>query len=448
MRLPIWLSTAFVGRRGRRAARVRAFEVRAGRELGLGYEDAGVLELADRDGRAGFNTKRWGPGNRETRGLLAVLSTGPTHAAVVRVRMEEELAGIAASHAQARERFQAYRNAAYDAQTRVAQQASRRQELVRELADHKLVEPTSRWPVMLLLLLLALGDLTMTAAAMTVFNLSDARLLSWLPFSELHLAAAPTVVGMFGAAHFLGESLKAHRYEPQQRSGLKIVAAVSLAGGLCLALSISAVRSAFLNANGITASAGAFIGIQLGLLLVAVAASTSAAHPYGPAWRQMQRRAWLADRRYGRARGRAGQQAAEVNALAVEYRHRVVAARATVEVVSSDVVRQGHLYIRELQHGQPEPVEEELYPGELPEPARPRSVQELLDYPDVAAGSSLATPVPVDLDDLDEAWEKLRQRHLNGTAPADASGDDDGPMPAPLHPVASESDTSPEPGAA
>ena len=168
--------------------------------------------------------------------------------------------------------------------------------------------------MMLLLLLLTLGDLTMTAAAMAVFNLSDARFVGWLPFSQLHVAAAPTVVGMFGAAHFLGESLKSHRYEKEQRSVLKIVAGASLAGGLCLALSIAAIRSAFLNANAIPASSGAFIGIQLGLLLVAVAASTWAAHPYGPAWRQMERRAWLADRRYGRARWRVGQQAAVVNA--------------------------------------------------------------------------------------------------------------------------------------
>ena len=449
MRRPVSLSAPFAVRGRRRATRGRAIEVRPGRDIGLGYDDHDVLEMAARDGQAGFNASPWGQGNRETRGLLAVMFTGNTHGAAIRVRLEEELAGIAVAYAHARERFQTYRNAACDAQMRVVEQVVRRRNLTKKLDEHCLDEPMSRWPVMLLLLLLAMGDLTMTAAAMAVFNLSDARFVGWLPFSELHLAAVPIVVGMLASAHFLGESLKAHRYEKEQRSVLKIVAGASLAGGLCLALSIAAVRSAFLNANGVPASSGAFVGVQLGLLLAAVAASTWAAHPYGPAWRQMERRAGLANRRYGRARWRVGQQATVVNALVEQFRRRVWAARAGVEVVSSDVVRQGHLYIRELQHGQPEPTEEALYPGELPSPARPQTVEELLNYPDGAKDSSLIAPEPVNLDDLDDAWEKLRRQCLNGKEPpADASVDSEGPEPTPLHPVADGTDTSPEPGAA
>jgi hypothetical protein len=70
----------------------------------------------------------------------------------------------------------------------------------------------------------------------------------------------------------------------------------------------------------------------------------------------------------------------------------VAAARAGVETVASDVARQGHLYVRELQHGQPEPIEEELYPGELPKLARPKTVEELMNYPDGAKDSSLRAP--------------------------------------------------------
>jgi hypothetical protein len=289
--------------------------------------------------------------------------------------------------------------------------------------------------VMVFLGLLILGDLTMASVAMAVLNLSDARYVSWLPISELQLAAVPTVVGMFGAAHWLGESLKAHRCEPQQRMILKIVAGASVAGGLCLALSVAAIRTSYLNANGVPALSSAFAGLQLGLLAVAVAASTWTAHPYGPAWRLLERRERQADRRYERARSRAGQEAAAVNALVRDFQGQVTAARAGVEAVLSDVVRQGHLYIRELQQAQPQPTEEELYAAGLPKLALPKSVQELLDYPDVAEGSSLAPPKLVDLGDLDKDWEQLRRRRMTAMQPADPDVDGDEPEPAALQPV-------------
>ncbi len=52
----------------RRQATGKAIEARPSRELAFAYEDAGVLELAARDGQSGFNTMRWGPAEpRDTR---------------------------------------------------------------------------------------------------------------------------------------------------------------------------------------------------------------------------------------------------------------------------------------------------------------------------------------------------------------------------------------------
>jgi hypothetical protein len=420
--------------------------VRPGRELGLGYDDRAVVELAARDGQAAFNTKRWGA-NRALHGLLAVLITAVTHGAAVRVRVEEELVGIAAAYADAREKFRVERIMAYAALTQVTLAAARRRELTKKLADHKLGEPTSRWPVLLFLLLVTLGDLTMTAAAMAVLNLSDRPYWSGLPFTELHLAASAAVVGMIGAAHFLGETLKAHHYEKDLRSVLKIVAGVSVAGGLGLALSIAALRTAFLRSNGVPAQSVIFVGLQVGLFAVAVAASIWTAHPYGPAWRQMERQERRADRRYTPARRRAGERAAVLNALVARWVYVVAAARAGVEAVASDARRQGHLFLRELQHGQPEPTEEELYAGELPEPAWPKSVQELRGDSEAAEGSSLAVPESVNLDDLDDEWEQLRQQRVTAVG-SDADMDGEGPEPTGLHPVADDPDASPRPGAA
>src|SRR6266511_2661733 len=422
-----------------RRARSGVIEVRRGREkLPTRYSDDAVLKMATRDGQSGFNTNRWGPGNRQEYGLGVVRATAGTHGAAVRVALEEDLAKVAVAHVHEREKFGVCRATAYNALTPVARTATRPHLLMRKLAEHELGEPTSRWPVLVFLGLLILGDLPMTPTAMQVLNLSDRRFVSWLPFAEVHVAAVPVVVGMFGAAHWLGESLKAYRYEPQLRLARKIIAGLSATAALALALSVAAIRTSYLNANGVPAQSGAFVGIQLGLVAVATAASMWSAHPYASAWRQLEREERRADRHYGRARQRAGQQAAAVNGLAEEFRRRVEAARAGLEAVLSDItVRQGYLYRWALQHGQPEPTEEELFAGPLPELALPRSVQELLDYPSLPPGSSLTAPEPVDLHDLDEAWERLRQRRLSALW-ADGSSGVDGQEPVLRHPLALE----------
>jgi|SRR5215470_5283731 len=434
MQLPILRKARFAAAANPRREKRKIITVSPGRKLGLGYDDQAVVELAAQDGRSAFNTDRWGPGNRSLHGLLAVLITAITHAAAIRVKLEEVLAGIAVAYALKRQQFKTDLSAAHDALTWVALAAARRRALMQKLQALSLEEPTARWLVMIVLGLLIIGDLTMSSAAMAVLNIPDTPFVSWLPFSELHLAAMATVVGMIGAAHWLGESLKAHHYEKDLRSVLKVIAGVSLTGGLCLAVSVAVIRTAYLNANGVPALTGAFVAMQAGLLGVAVAASARSAHPYRAEWRRMERQERQADKQYKPARQRAGQQAAAVNALVAQWGHEVTAARAGAEAVSSDVVRQGHLYIRELQHGQPEPTQEELYAGDLPVPVWPAGVQELLNYPKVTEGSSLAAPELVNLDDLDKAREKLRWRDTTLSS-ADDSGKSDEPEPEPLHPV-------------
>ena len=66
-----------------------------------------------------------------------------------------------------------------------------------------------RWAETAFLGVLGIGDLTMTSVSFMVLNISDRPFVSWLPFSALTLAAIPVVGGMLGAAHFLGESIRA-----------------------------------------------------------------------------------------------------------------------------------------------------------------------------------------------------------------------------------------------
>ncbi len=378
--------------------------------LGTHYPDADVQEMASEDGGYRFNTAAWGPGNRVVHGLLAVLHSAVTHALAVMLWADRTLGEVAAAHAQALERFRALRVEAYTALAAAGRAEARKMALAEKLADRGLELPVAAWRVLGLLALLGVGDLTMTSTAMMVFNISDRPYVSWLPFSALQVAAVPVVVGMLAAAHFLGEAIKAHRCEPRQQQVIKMVGLAAVGGGLSLSLSVAAIRTSYLAANGVSALTLPFIGIQLGLFLVAVAASAWTAHPYRAEWRQAVREAREAVHDFLAARGSAARQAAAVNKLAVTHRSLVAQAQDGAEAAFSDVYRQEHVYLRGLQHGQPEPVTEELYSGSLHQVELPGPVRDLQHYPDVTPGGNLAPLERVSLDDLDKEWLGLQEQ--------------------------------------
>jgi hypothetical protein len=380
---------------------------KAGRYLGTRYPDGDVAAMAAEDGRARFSTPAWGLPNRVLHGLWAVIQAAVTHAVAVRLWLDGRLAQIAGSHARATQRFLARLAKAQVKQAAVARIAARRCALAEKLADRGLDPPTSAWPVLAFLGLLGLGDLTMTSVAMLVLNISDHPYVAWLPFSALQVAAVPVVFGMLAAAHFLGGSIKAYRCEQRLRPVTMTIGLVSLGGGLSLALSVAEIRSSYLAANGVPSLFWPFIGIQLGFFAVAVAASTWAAHPYRGEWRQVTHELRTTVRRYLAARRSVGRLAGRVNKLVSQQDSLVARAIAGVAAAGSDGARQGHLYLRGHQHGLPESVIEELYPGLMPQAETPGPVAELQQYPDVRQGSNLAPLAKAALDDLDDAWVKL-----------------------------------------
>jgi hypothetical protein len=175
-----------------------------------------------------------------------------------------------------------------------------------------------------------------------------------------------------------------------------------------LALGVAAVRSSYLTANGIEAMTITFVALQAGLFAAAVAISVHGAHPYGPALRQQERRFSRAVSRFHRQRRRAGRQAAAVNAAVSTHRGAVTAARAGVEAVAGDTIRAGDLYRRALLHGYPEPTTDPVFEAEVADIEMPGSVQELLRYPDVPAGSTLTPPTAVSCKTLDRHWAALQ----------------------------------------
>jgi hypothetical protein len=367
--------------------------------------------MASEDGQILLSTQAWGE-NRELHGEQALLQAAVTHAVAVRQWLDTTLGEVGESHAHAWQEFSTGLISARAAQTAVAVEAAQLALLRAKLADRGLEPPTSPWKVTALLAILGVGDLTMTSVALMVLNISDRPYVNWLPVSALQVAAVPVVFGMLTAAHFLGESIKAHRYEPTLHPMIKIIGWAALGGGLCLALSVAAIRTAFLTANGVSALSLPFIGIQLGLFAVAVAASAWAAYPYRAEWRQAAHAVRRAIRRYHAKRRSVGRLAGVVNALV--RKHRSLVARGTdgAEAVLSDGIRQGHLYRRGHQHGLPGSAAEKLYPGPVCQRELPGAVTELLhDYPNVKPDSSLAPPERATLDELDTIWAGL-QEHM------------------------------------
>ena len=394
------------------------------------YTDDEVEAMAQEDGEVGLLGPPGAPGGRVLHGEQAVRASSVTGALGVRNYLDSRLLGkIREAHARALQAFRTGKAEALRALTTMITQNARLDELRTRLAGEGLDPPVPRWAGTAFLVILGLGDLTMTSVSFMVLNISDRLFVSWLPFSALTVAAIPVVGGMLGAAHFLGESIRARRHEPGLRQ--LIIGAASLTGGLCLAFAIAAIRSAFLAANGVMTLTLPFFGIQIGLFAVATAASAWAAHPFHAQWKEAARAVRRAARDYRTARRRASKLAGVVNRLTALQLTLVSQAASSARAVLSDGTRQRYLYRRGYALGSsPESAAGDLW-AELGDPALPPEVLDLLDYPDrIRRGSNVEPLESVNLDDLDAAWEDLqRQMRLEAEA-ARRAGEDRSPAPA------------------
>jgi hypothetical protein len=394
------------------------------------YADDEVEAMAQEDGEAGLLGPPGGPGNRVLHGEQAVRESSATGALGVRNYLDgKRLRRIREAHARALQSFRTGKADAFRTLTAVIGQHARLEELRNRLADKELDPSVPRWAGTAFLAVLGLGDLTMTSVSFMVLNISDRLFVSWLPFSPLTVAAIPVVGGMLGAAHFLGESIRARRHEPGLRQ--VIIGIASLIGGLCLALAVAAIRSAFLAANGVMTLSLPFIGIQVGLFAVATAASAWAAHPFHAQWKEHTRTLRRAVRRYRAKRRRAGRRAGMVNGHAARHLSLVSQAASSARAVLSDGTRQRYLYRRGYAlASSPEPAAADLW-ADVAGPVLPPEVLDLLDYPDhIRPGSNIEPLESVNLDDLDADWEKLQRQLQHEDEAARRARDEHGMTPA------------------
>ena len=399
-----------------------------GARLRTRYADGEIEAMAQDDGDIGLLGPPGGPGNRVLHGELAVQEASATGVLGVRNYFDGVLGKIRERHARVLQAFLSAKAEARAALAKVSTETARQEGLRRRLAGEGLDPPVPRWAEAAFLGVLGIGDLTMTSVSFMVLNISDRPFVSWLPFSALTLAAIPVVGGMLGAAHFLGESIRARRHEPGPRQ--VITGAASLASGLLLAVSVAAIRSAFLAANGVMTLSLPFIGMQLGLFAVATAASTWAAHPFQAQWKAAARAVRHAGRGYRAARRRAGKLAGIVNKLAARQLTFVSMAASGGWAVLSDGTRQRYLYRRGYALASaPELAVEDLWVP-LAKPELPGEVLDLLDYPErIRKGSNLEPLESASLDDLDAAWENLQRQLQNEADAARRAGEERAPAP-------------------
>ena len=176
------------------------------------YTDDEVEAMAQEDGEVGLLGPPGAPGGRVLHGEQAVRASSVTGALGVRNYLDSRLLGkIREAHARALQAFRTGKAEALRALTTMITQNARLDELRTRLAGEGLDPPVPRWAGTAFLVILGLGDLTMTSVSFMVLNISDRLFVSWLPFSALTVAAIPVVGGMLGAAHFLGESIRARR---------------------------------------------------------------------------------------------------------------------------------------------------------------------------------------------------------------------------------------------
>lgn len=409
--------------------------VKPGDWLRTRYIDGEVETMGQEDGDAGLLGPTGEPGQRVLFGELAVWEAPITGALGVRYHLDRALGRIRARHARVLQACWPAKAEARAELARVIRENTQQESLRRRLGGMGLEPPTPRWAEAVFLGVLGIGDLTMTSVSFMVLNISDRPFVSWLPFSALTLAAIPVVGGVLGAAHFLGESIRAHRHEPGRRP--MIIGATSLAGGIGLALSVAAIRSAFLAANGVLPLSLPFIGIQLGLFAVATAASTWAAHPFQAQWRAAARASRRARSGYRSARRRAGRLAGRVNLQAARQLTAISKAASAAQALLSDGTRQRYLYRRGYALASAPESAADLWVPPAP-PELPREVLDLLEYPDrIRTGSNLEPLESVTLNDLDAAWENLqRQAQDEADTAARRAGDERRPARAPsLYPL-------------
>lgn len=395
-------------------------KVTADRTYGGGYTDEQLEKWAVEEGHASYHDRSvWGE-NTEPRTIYAVNAAVEVQRDLVAHAYAEDSADLERQLEDAMPRAkltgqQVLEDIGKEEEARVEAERlageTRRQGLVR---PHR--GDARRY--LLKLAALALGDMAFISVSFQVFGLSDGLAFGFVPYSsDLHIAALSSVLALLYLAHHSGEGIAtlAHRRR-LHRDGDRVTAPLAvedygapvvwIAGALMVIVGVAAVREVYLVSLGVEAHSWAFVLIQGGVLLAALALSTSHAHPLTREWERVSRHVSKATRRALQSSEQHADLVARVNRL-IDTREALFAmAVRHMRLAGHDAQRQSQVYARRVQLSQPEPVHERLFPEELPRPAEPSDEELAKDLTATGDGPEFDR---LGLEEIEARREQLRR---------------------------------------
>lgn len=230
------------------------------------------------------------------------------------------------------------------------------------------------------------GELALVAAAMQIFGLSDTPIIPGIVWSDdLHLFALGILVALNVLGEFAGIKLKriAHtlhlrrrEVDTERRQQLPRIswwdvawAAALLAVGFVGIAGVADIRLEYFRQAGTeVGNVWAFYVIQIMILAAATALGYHAYHPYAKRWHAAHKALAVASEQEAAAVENCVQAVASINTAIEQISTEVGKGVLHVGADRADAERQGSLYARALQLGQPEPVTDRLLPERLPQP--------------------------------------------------------------------------------
>ncbi|WP_024818148.1 hypothetical protein [Arthrobacter sp. 31Y] len=224
---------------------------------------------------------------------------------------------------------------------------------------------------------LFVGDWGLITLGYQVLGLSDHPWIPGIAFTDdLHLAAFSSVFAIVVLGEVVGERLRRIEYALEnrrraveaERDKLPKPAAfdvfwltVCLLGALAGLAALSYIRSEYLKALGVGDGGPAFFGIQLAILLAAIALGFAHANPEAKRWMSIDKKAGAAEVKRTTAADAHAASGSRINA-AIDERQAILAkAGHHIGTNAANVVVQTSDYKRRYSLSQLEPVQERLF---------------------------------------------------------------------------------------
>lgn len=393
------------------------------------YTESDVLGFAAEDGRASAFTEAWGSGNSEPRVLNALNIGVGTSASLISHECHDELALIEADLERLDIEFLEVQDAVQESAQQLGEAREHRSALREDCLSGGLMLPNHHWRQgaleVLGLTALGVGDICLTSSSLEVFGLSGSR-LGFLPINELQLVAASIVVALMlltrMAGHHLRELVRhiesfgqvdrepgAEHFTRRSRVRAYFSVAHSLGSVLAvfgLLLGISAIRTFYFEAEGISAHQSQFLMIQSGIALAGLALSYRIAHPFDQEWRSANLEVKRTQREFEHYFQTLIDVVGGFNG-GLRVRHATLMQhRDWAMATKSDAERKGQIYARGVLLAQPEPTTDRLFEDELPRPMTSLIVDEI-DARDNSENRVLKRYEPIDLTQIREQLQRM-----------------------------------------